>query len=113
MDMLGRPPTKEGDQWHPKKQKLGVQVDRTHFIEETWRPRCLEELLQEGTEEEHEATAPSVEKDTIEKRKMTNHLWYLVFTSPTPWSVFSENEYETFTVGVTHFMRASSGFRIH
>jgi hypothetical protein len=32
----------------------------------------------------------------------------LIFTSPTPWPMVPENEYKTFTVGVTHFVSPSS-----
>jgi hypothetical protein len=36
------------------------------------------------------------------------HVLFLVFTSPPPWPMVSENECKTFTVGVTHFVRPPS-----
>jgi hypothetical protein len=50
---LVQPPAKEGDQRqrHPKKAKIGP--DRVRFSEEIWILLRLEELLQEGTEEEY------------------------------------------------------------
>lgn len=53
---LVQPPAKEGDQWHPKKQKLDAQVDRARLSEKIWRlwHRHREEASQEGTEEEHD-----------------------------------------------------------
>jgi hypothetical protein len=51
---LVHPPAKEGDQRHPKKQKLDAQVDRARLSEEIRRLWRREEASHEGTEEEHD-----------------------------------------------------------
>lgn len=51
---LVQPPTKERDQWHPKKQELNAHVDRAGLCEEVWLLRRCEELSQTRTDEEHD-----------------------------------------------------------
>ena len=49
-------------------------------------------------------------KVSIEEECFTTKHIDIILTSPTPWPIVSENEHRTFTVGVTHFVSASSSF---
>jgi hypothetical protein len=51
---LVQPPAKEGDQRHPKKQKLDAQVDRARLSEKIWRLWRRDEASQEGTKKVHD-----------------------------------------------------------
>src|ERR1700684_2167829 len=48
------------------------------------------------------------EKQTLEPKHSRGNS--LIFTSPRPPPIVEENEYKTFTVGVTHFVSLSSPF---